>query len=203
MEDGIDRIIAKIRNFCMKYKYIIFVIMAISVGIYIVDYIRSDKESKQIEKYYEEVSSTNVQAQVQESIVVHIDGAVEKPGVYELPMNSRINDLINVAGGVTKDAVMTNVNLARYVQDGEKIYVYRQGEEEIELQNETSSGKINVNTATKEQLMSLPGIGQTTAINILEYIKSHGKLKNIEDIQNVKGIGESKYVKIKDLIDVR
>ncbi len=200
MEDIFDKILSKIRELCIKYKYAIFVIIAISIGIYILDYVRQDSDVEAIAEYYKR--DDNVQME-NETIVVHIDGAIVKPGVYELPVNSRVNDLINMAGDVTIEAITKNINLARYLQDGEKIYIYKQGEEEIEIEGQTSSGKININSATKEQLMTLPGIGEATATKIMEYIKAHGKLKNIEDIKNISGIGESKFANIEDLIDVK
>lgn len=205
MEDIIDKILSKFRGLVFKYKYVILVLVLISVGIYVLDYIKKDNDMQKIMEQYQvkEPVQETVQ-QTSNNIFVHIDGAVYNPGVYELDEKSRLNDLINMAGGMTSEAVTINVNLAKRLEDGEKIYIYSQGEEEaMQMQQESSNGKININTATKEQLMSLPGIGQATASKIVEYVKSNGKLKNKEDIKNISGIGDSKYEQIKDLIDVK
>ena len=203
MEDIFDKILAKIRELSIRYKYAILCLFAISIGIYVIDYIRQEEESKiDLSEYYVEESSNE---NISENIIVHIDGGVVNPGVYEMDSNSRVNDVIEKAGGLRQDAITRNINLARQINDGEKIYIYVEGEEENiqeEIVNQ-SSGKVNINNATKDELTSLPGIGSSTASKILEYIKEKGKFKKIEDIQNVSGIGQSKYESIKDLIDVK
>ena len=203
MEDIFDKILAKIRELSIRYKYVILCIFAISIGIYVIDYIRQEEESKiDLSEYYVEESNNE---NISENIIVHIDGGVANPGVYEMDSNSRVNDVIEKAGGLLPEAITKNINLARQINDGEKIYIYVEGEEENiqeEIVNQ-SSGKVNINNATKDELTSLPGIGDSTANKILEYIKEKGKFKKIEDIQNVSGIGQSKYESIKDLIDVK
>lgn len=202
MEDFIDKILSKIKEISVRYKYIILGTMLVSIGIYIVDYIKVDeKQEIDISQYYGNAQDIQEENKM---IIVHIDGAVNNPGVYEIPTKSRINDVITIAGGLTQEAITTNINLARKVNDGEKIYVYRIGEEEIAIvDNQEKSGKVNINNATKEELLALPGIGSSTAIKIMEYVKENGDFKSIEDIKNVNGIGESKFANIKDLIDIK
>ena len=203
MEDIFDKILAKIRELSIRSKYVILCLFAISIGIYVIDYIRQEEETTiDLSEYYVEESNNE---NISENIIVHIDGGVANPGVYEMDSNSRVNDVIQKAGGLRQDAITKNINLARQINDGEKIYIYVEGEEE-NIQEEIvtqSSGKVNINNATKDELTSLPGIGDSTASKILEYIKEKGKFKKIEDIQNVSGIGQSKYESIKDLIDVK
>lgn len=203
MEDIFDKILAKIRELSIRHKYVILCLFAISIGIYVIDYIRAEEETEvDLSEYYVEESNNE---NISKNIIVHIDGGVVNPGVYEMDSNSRVNDVIEKAGGLRQDAITKSINLARQVNDGEKIYIYVEGEEEFiveEISNE-SSGKVNINNATKDELTSLPGIGDATATKILEYIKKNGKFKMIEDIQNVSGIGQNKYDSIKDLIDVK
>lgn len=199
MEDIFDKILAKIRELSIRYKYVILCILAISLGIYILDYIKKEEEINNPNQYYVQQENREVNA----NIIVHVDGEVKNPGVYVLPKESRLNDLIISAGGLTSLATTKNLNLARLLSDGEKVYIYKEGEEMQKGDVEESDGKVNINNATKEQLINLPGIGNTTADKILEYIKTNGKFRNIEDIKNVGGIGESKYEAIKDYIDIK
>ena len=151
-----------------------------------------------------------------ENIIVHVSGCVNKEGIVELPINSRVIDAINYAGGVKENADLSEINLASILEDGIKIYIPSLQEKTENAFNENndlnisskinenissnSTQKININTATQEQLDTLPGIGQSTALKIIEYRKENGKFKKIEDIKQVKGIGEAKFNKLKDLI---
>ena len=158
--------------------------------------------------------------------VVHITGAVKNSGVYELEPESRIIDVINKAGGLAEDADVTTINLAYKIEDGMKIHIPKKGENlenntiensntittesglpktNTENENDKSNNqikKVNINTATKEELDTLPGIGESTAQKIIDYRNKNGKFTNIEEIKEVSGIGESKYEKIKDMIFV-
>lgn len=156
------------------------------------------------------------------TILVHVIGEVNKPGVVKLTEGGRIIDAIEAAGGQTENADLSKVNLAYEVEDGTQIYIpsYKDNIENIALisdnagegvikesavnnrKNETSS-KVNINTAEKEKLMTLPGIGESMANKIIDYRTQNGKFNNIEDIKNVSGIGDSKYNNIKDLITIK
>lgn len=164
-----------------------------------------------IEKETEEIVPTTPV-----EIIVHIAGAVENDGIQKLPENSRVADAIEAAGGLTSDANTKNVNLAQKIVDGQKIYIPNnaEDEEDIEIienstpQVETTdifssgNGLVNINTATQTELETLPGIGPSTASKIISYRNTNGKFKSIEDIQNVSGIGDSKYAQIEDKITV-
>ncbi len=143
-------------------------------------------------------------------IMVHISGEVYKPGLVELELGSRVTDAVELAGGLKKDADMDRINLAKKLIDEEKIYIPKIGEDEVPIEASSvgmsndvnNNGQININTCTKEELMSLPGIGEVLAGRIIEY-REQNPFKTIEDIKNVSGIGDKKFESIKDLITVR
>jgi competence protein ComEA len=144
-------------------------------------------------------------------IVVHVTGAVPRPGVYALPQGARIQDAISAAGGFLAEADKELINLARPLEDGERLEIpYMEGaspviptpgEEEGEFST-TESDLIDINTAAQFELETLPGIGPTTAQKIIEYREENGPFLAIEDIINVSGIGPGTYERIKDLITV-
>jgi len=142
-------------------------------------------------------------------IIVHITGAVPRPGVYALAKGSRVQDAISAAGGFLADADRTGINLARALDDGEQLDIpYVAGAEPVVLEPAATQAPsndlnlININTASQSELESLPGIGPTTARKIIEYRTANGPFVNKEDIVNVSGIGPGTYERIKDLITV-
>lgn len=137
---------------------------------------------------------------------VYICGAVENPGVYEVPAGSRICDVTALAGGLREDAAMEEANLAEKISDEQKIRILTK-EEAAGVQTEScreadSSGRINLNTATTEELMTLPGVGQSKADSILAYRMEHGGFKATDEIMNISGIKQGVFEKIKDRIMV-
>lgn len=137
-------------------------------------------------------------------IYADISGCVEKPGVYEVEEGTRIFQLIEKAGGLTKDADIEGLNRAEIVSDGQKIVIYPMGEgQESENTGVSSSGKININTADVSQLKTISGIGPVTAEKIVEYRKTNGRFSSIEDIKNVSGIGDKTFEKIRENITIR
>jgi len=143
-------------------------------------------------------------------IVVHITGAVPRPGVYALPGGARVQDAISAAGGFLAEADKDFINLARVLEDGEMLEIpFMEGFSPViatPVQSIIVSGSdtdlININTASSFELESLPGIGPTTAQKILDYREENGPFFSIEDIINVSGIGPGTYERIKDLITV-
>lgn len=150
---------------------------------------------------------SNITEQTDDLIVVYICGAVQESKVVTLKENSRICDAIDAAGGLSKDADLTNINLAYILEDGEKVYIPKQGEEyqtnstSPNLNN--SSNKININKASQTELETIPGIGPSTALKIINYRETNGKFNKIEDIKKITGIGDSKYNKIKEYITIK
>lgn len=140
-------------------------------------------------------------------LVVHITGAVPRPGVYALPEGARVQDAISAAGGFLAEAEKTGINLARALEDGEQLDIpYIEGFTPVIATPEEvfvpSSDLVDINTAAEFELETLPGIGPTTAQKIVEYRETNGPFVSIEDIVNVPGIGPVTYDRIKDLITV-
>ncbi len=140
------------------------------------------------------------------TINVYVSGAVKRPDVYALPLNSIAKDAITAAGGATADADLDRINLAVRLADQMQVYVPRQGEAAPPLQNGLVPGaateKININTASVEELDQLPGIGPAMAKAIIDYRTKNGPFKRIEDVNAVKGIGDALFEKLKDQITV-
>lgn len=160
------------------------------------------------EEFKEESSNENKEESSVMNITVYICGAVSKPGVYTFAEGTRIGDVLDEAGGYTSEAHATYMNLAQLLVDGEKIYVPTQKEVETgELLVETHStgnetGLININTATKEDLLTLSGVGESKANAIIAYRSDYGKYTSLEEIKNVSGIGDGVFNTIKDFITV-
>lgn len=156
-------------------------------------------------------------------ISVHIIGAVTNPGIYNLPRQSRVQDAVNAAGGFLPEADQGTINLAAFIQDGEQINVLSviptslpteilgstrsQSIPEVLIEPDThnsiSNGLVNINTATAEELETLPGIGPVTAARIIEYRETNGSFQTIEEILDVSGIGPVKFAGIKELITLQ
>jgi competence protein ComEA len=135
-------------------------------------------------------------------VIIHVDGAVSTPGLYTLPYQSRIADAIATAGGLLPNADTSSINLAAKLVDGQKIYIPIQGTPAPQVSTTTNDQPIDINTADQAQLETLPGIGPTRAMAIIEYRSSHGPFQTIEDIQNVPGIGHATFENLKDHIFV-
>lgn len=206
-----------------KKQKLIIILIAI-VSIICIYYLIFSKEKNNNIEELENVSIENTTEEVKENnkIIIHISGAVQKEGVLELGANSRISDAIELAGGLKENACLDDINLAEVIEDGIKINIPTKEEvnnQEIKTNTQTSKnqnviqdsnkaeqkntkGKININTASQSELESLPGIGASTANKIIEYRQKNGKFKSIENIKDVKGIGDSKYNKIKNYISI-
>ena len=204
-----------------KNLIIIIIIIALGIGYFILN--RFTKEETVTDFNMLEVSE-NTEEEINkegELVIVHITGAVNKPGIVKLKEGSRIEDAIEAAGGLTEDSDISNVNLAYILDDGIKIriptiddeqnkneesYISQDSGQGVILDNESlfSLGSIvNINKANQTELETLPGIGPSLAARIIDYRESKGKFSKIEDIKNVTGIGDSKYNSIKDLIKVK
>ena len=176
----------------------------------------SGKKNENIDNGKDENSQSNA-TQQQNVIMVHITGEVRKTGILTLPEGARIADAVEAAGGETKEADLNAINLAYVLQDGQKIYIPNKNEEQEEKayittengnnivsqpDNSSKGGstKVNINEASQSELETLPGIGPSIASRIIEYREQNGKFSKIEDLQNVKGIGDAKFANIKDYV---
>ena len=141
-----------------------------------------------------------------EKIFVDVKGAVKHPGVFETTKDKRVKDLIEEAGGLLDAADTSTLNLSQKVKDQMVIYVLKHGEKPKQISDGGSSSSnadvININTANKEQLMKISGVGKTKAEAIISYREKNGDFKKKEDITKVRGIGKATFEKIKDKIEV-
>lgn len=243
-------------NFSKKQKIIVTVILCIIIGIVSYYFYNIDNDFKLISTEETDLNSNaednfkekndkctdtlnesypndeiENSKEEEEEIIVHVSGAVVKEGIVKLKKNSRVSDAIEKAGGLKEDANIKDINLAYKLEDGMKIHIPNNVEQEekenrkIDMQENfqtsdisdyiTTSGekqneqilynsskelKVNINTATQTELETLPGIGPSTALKIINYRKENGKFTSIEAIKEVSGIGEAKFNNIKDFI---
>ncbi len=140
-------------------------------------------------------------------VTVYVAGAVNQPGVYEMPRGSRVQDAIQEAGGFLPDAALEALNLASVLQDGQRVWV----RSSLPISDTARTGislaqelyPIDINLASQEKLETLPGIGAVTAQKIIAYRDEHGDFATTEQILNVPGIGPATYQSLKDLITVQ
>lgn len=179
-------------------------------------YLISNNQKKVVEninsenKQQKEDDSSENNKQISE-IYVHIDGEVKNPGVYKMKIGDRVNDAIKAAGGLTENSDKSRINLATKLKDEMKIHISKIGETNRDLSNESkdnndnseqnNSKLININTASKEELCKLTGIGENKAKLIIEY-REKNKFTKIDDITKVSGIGKKTFEKIKNDITV-
>ena len=120
--------------------------------------------------------------------------------MYELPVGSRVFEAVQMAGGFLEDAAVSHINQAEVLEDETRLYIPTMNEM-IEAESH-SDDEVNINTAAKEELMTLPGVGEAKAELIIQYREEHGTFQKIEDIMNISGIKEGLFGKIKDYIKV-
>lgn len=192
-----------------KIIIIIGVIILIIISIYVLTKIDEyNYEENNYEEYFAEEENI-IKEEAKKVIVVHIIGEINKPGIVELEEGARVIDAIKKAGGTTEKADLAQINLAYILKDGQKIYIpnTEDNNKKIEyntanIENNIKEEKININTADEDELQRLPGVGASTAEKIIKYREENGSFRKIEDIQNVKGIGEAKYNDLKEQIEV-
>lgn len=184
-----------------------------------------DEETSDVDIETNENSEDNVETN-QEKIYIYVTGEVNIPGVVILNKGSRISDAINAAGGVTNNANTTKINLVYVLEDGMKVRIpsnkelnnnssfeyitTKSGEganENIKKEEKTenkvnkkTTSLVNINTATQTELETLPGIGPSIALKIINYRKENGKFSNVEELKNVNGIGDNKFEAMKKYV---
>lgn len=213
--DDIDSIKSKLHLAGMSKKSLIGLLIVFGIVIFIVFQLawsliqapgveESGAEELQIEQAEE-------QAEEPTTVFVHVTGCVKNPGLYELAEGARVKEAIDAAGGFGDTAATDSINLARVLTDGEQIVVADKavqtnaqpsGDAATSASSTSSAapGKISINTATKEELMELDGVGEVTAEKIIAYREENGGFQKIEDLMNVSGIGEKRFDAVKDSI---
>ena len=171
------------------------------------------------------VKETNLQAEVaavskdsvsekeepleQDLITVDVKGAVKAPGIYDLPVGSRVNDAVQKAGGLTEQADSKSLNLAQKVSDEALVYVPIKGEEAASQQagsgtaySTSKEKKVNLNKASLEELKQVKGLGGKRAQDIIDHREANGKFKSVDELKKVSGIGAKTIEKLKDYVTV-
>ena len=152
------------------------------------------------------VEKTEVSTTQETVIFVDIKGAVKNPGVYQMKVGDRVKDALDAAGGLTEEADSQKVNLAKRLEDQMVIVVAKVGEEAEEIpagatsKEEAKEGKVNINTATVEELKTLKGVGEKKAEAIIEYRKKNGSFQTKEDLMKVRGIGKKLFESFQERI---
>ncbi len=218
---------------------IIFIIIGCILSLSIYHFLKEDKKEKEEPIILEKKEKKEVKSKdSEEEYKVDIKGEITMPGIYTLKANSRIIDVIELAGGLTEEANTSVINLSKKITDEMVIIIYSneqvkdfektkeieklvqekcQQPDENSLKNDacisnsnetpsseiTNNGKVSINTASKEELMTLPGIGESKAKDIIAYREANGPFKSIEDITKVSGIGENTLAQIKENITVK
>lgn len=196
-----------------KYEKFLFTIgILLVIGTVLILKSNQSEESSDLKAFdyeveqYSELESEPEEVKV-ELVFVDVKGEVFQPGVYEVTPENRVKDVIELAGGFTETAELLSVNLAAQVYDEMVIYIPKIGEEINSNLGENqfatnSERKISINSATKEQLETLPGIGPAKAAAIIAYREEKGAFKKLDDLLLVSGIGEKSLEKLKELIIV-
>lgn len=164
------------------------------------------------------LKETTIDSKESQFLYIYVCGAVNNPGVYQLESGSRIYEAVEMAGGLTKEADQTCLNLAREILDGEQVviltkqeveqlqeaghYIPGQGDKDGTKAQGSSTGLININTATVAELTTVSGIGESRAQAIITYRETYGAFRSVEDIKKVDGIKDGLFAKIKDKITV-
>ncbi|USK69277.1 helix-hairpin-helix domain-containing protein [Peribacillus asahii] len=210
--------------FRKKKMVVISVVILISFISCLMFFFSSKPQEAEQEKMFvelEQQEEQEVAPEIDEPVVIKVDvkGAVQSPGVFIAEPGDRVIDVIEAAGNFKKDADLDKVNLAQLVEDQMVIYVPSIGEEDIDLPGSidvigggvktvsgnggTDGDKVNLNTATKEELETLSGIGPAKSTAIIEYREKTGKFEQIEDLKNISGIGDKTFEKLQDSITVK
>ena len=203
----------KFQKFNQSLRYIIMSGLVLILVISVFFLYTTNKEEDVLWEIAPSTSDEEIAVEVSEStmptteILVDIKGAIQQPGVYHLPSDARLHELILVAGGFTKEAEERQLNLAEKLSDQQMIYVPSKEEVDFSVElpqlnqeGNAETGLINLNTATLLQLQELPGIGPAKAQAIITYREENGLFKTVEDLLNISGFGEKTLEKLRAMI---
>ena len=189
------------------YKKSLLVLLVIALFSAGITYYRLNNQDIDIIDNEEELTDNTPNSM----ITVYVSGEVNKPGLIQIDSNARVSDAITACGNFTPLADKNAINLAQKLSDGTHIQVptiknsantTSSTNNSSNSPNDKSNDLVNINTATKEELDTLPGVGPATAEKILNYRQEHGNFQSIEGLKNVKGIGEAKFNKLQDKISI-
>lgn len=193
--------------FMLMYKKSLLVLLVIALFSAGITYYRLNNQDIDIIDNEEELTDNTPNSM----ITVYVSGEVNKPGLIQIDSNARVSDAITACGNFTPLADKNAINLAQKLSDGTHIQVptiknsantTSSTNNSSNSPNDKSNDLVNINTATKEELDTLPGVGPATAEKILNYRQEHGNFQSIEDLKNVKGIGEAKFNKLQNKISI-
>lgn len=214
-------ILYSIKDFLYYNRYkIIGIVGVLFFFFYFKDYLLN-MDQNETEKIVE-IEEINKEEIKEEKVTVDVKGAVMNPGIYTLDNNKRVFDAITIAGGLLDNSDTENINMSLRLTDemviivpfkeekqnsvGDKDHLNNsnniENDAKVSNSKNTNNEKVSINKASKEDLMTLKGIGETKALAIINYRKEHGNFKSISELQNVKGIGKSIFEKIKDNIEL-
>ena len=187
-----------------KYTAVGIITIVVMVSFYaLFTYVKSGKDQlkkNETESMFVEEDEGEAIELKNKQIVVDVKGGVKRPNIYRLDEGSIVEDAIKIAGGTTSEADLIKINRAEKLSDNQEVIIPIKGQDVSSASS--SSGKVNINTANETELDSLPGIGPAKAVEIIKYREENGKFKSIEEIKNIKGIGEASFEKLKDSIKV-
>lgn len=208
----------KVKELWLDYQRQIIVGVVLLIGLIIVgSWLLGPDRSRDRPQQFSLSSSGTVSEVVSSHrprrVCVDVKGAVNRPGIYHLPHGARVNEALKAAGGPLASADMRQVNLAKELVDQQVVYIPIPGEQvpadfnagaTNSTTEQSSSGQpmVNLNTANKEQLCQITGIGDKKADLIIEYRQQHGQFKTVDELMQVSGFGEKTVAKIKDQLAV-
>ncbi len=204
----------------IKKEFIIYLVVGIGLVIGIkTKFFNSELVNKQLEINQEQIENSDVKekdeivdAEINQKMYVDIKGAVKNPGMYEVSSDMRVLNVIDLAGGLSKEADDKQINFSQKLEDQMIVYVPIEGEEiptslnkgvnGNSLDKKSNDDKININQAEKEELMTLNGVGEKKAEKIIEYREEKGSFKSIDDLKNVNGFGDKTVESLKETIEI-
>lgn len=190
------------KNDLFKSKNLMIVLAIIIIIILFIYYRSSMIKPKIVDSNSTSIEQENqIPEEEKNLIIVHISGEVVNPGIVELKEGQRLYEALETIGGTTIDADVDKINLAAILEDQQKIIIPSK-KNTVQLPQNVEQEKININTADKSELMTLPGIGQTIAESIIQYREDHNGFRDNKELVNVSRIGNATYEKLKDMITV-
>jgi competence protein ComEA len=178
-------------------KLLVLMVSLVAAGIFLINAITAPKEAAVSVPAQSEVAEVSVKPA---EIFVHVVGEVQSPGIYQLRSGARLMDAVFAAGGLSKLADQSSVNLARELTDGEQVVVFKTGEAPTVTGAISQGSRISLNQSSALELEQLPGVGPALAGRIVDWREANGGFKKKEDLLNISGIGDKLFAGIKDKV---